>query len=100
VVSNPLEVFETLDPELLKLVQSTRQFAVGEDGALPKKYKYLIALALDANEGAVGGVTGLARAAMQAGATKEEIAETLRITQYICGIGSIYTAANALKDLF
>lgn len=95
-----LEVFETLDPELLKLVQDTRRFALDEDGALPGKYKYLIALAMDASKGAIRSVTGLAKAAMQAGATKEEIAETLRVAQYISGVGGIYTAAVALKDLF
>jgi len=36
---------------------------------------------------------------MEAGATKQEIAETLRIAEYIGGIGSLYTAANALKEL-
>ena len=100
MTSNPLEVFEALDPELLQLVKNTQQFAVGEDGALPRKYKYLIAMALDASHGAVRGVTGLAKAAMQAGATKEEIAETIRVAQYISGVGSFYTAGHALQDLF
>jgi len=37
---------------------------------------------------------------MKAGATREEIVETLRVAQYICGVGSVYTAARAFKDLF
>jgi len=45
-------------------------------------------------------VRALAQQAMKAGATKEEIAETLRVTQYISGVGSVYTAARALEDLF
>jgi alkylhydroperoxidase/carboxymuconolactone decarboxylase family protein YurZ len=36
---------------------------------------------------------------MDNGSTKEEITEALRIAQYIAGIGSVYTAANALKDI-
>jgi alkylhydroperoxidase/carboxymuconolactone decarboxylase family protein YurZ len=36
---------------------------------------------------------------MEAGATKQEIMQTIRITQYIFGVGSAYTAANALKDV-
>jgi len=94
---HPLKIFEKLDPELLKLVENTRELALA-DGALPKKFKLLIAMALDASHGAVQGVKALAQAAMQAGATKEEIAEALRVTQYICGVGSVYTAAQALKE--
>ena len=42
----------------------------------------------------------LAMQAMSEGATKEEIMETVRIAQYITGVGSVYTAARGLKDLF
>jgi alkylhydroperoxidase/carboxymuconolactone decarboxylase family protein YurZ len=99
MAEHPLKTLETLDPELLKLVQNTQQFALG-DGALPRKFKLLIALALDADHGAVEGVKALAQAAMQAGATKQEIAEALRVAQYISGVGSVYTASRALKDSF
>ena len=95
----PLKIFEKLDPELLKLVENTRELAL-TDGALPKKFKLLIAMALDASHGAVQGVKALAQAAMQAGATKEEITETLRVAQYVSGAGSVYTAAHALNELF
>jgi len=95
----PLKIFEKLDPELLKLVENTRELAL-TDGALPKKFKLLIAMALDASHGAVQGVKALAHAAMQAGATKEEITEALRVAQYVSGAGSVYTAAHALNELF
>jgi len=96
---NPLKVFEKLDPELLEMVENTRELAL-TDGALPRKFKFLIAMALDASHGTVQGVKALAQAAMQAGATKEEITEALRVAQYISGVGSVYTAAHALKELF
>lgn len=95
---HPLKVFQKLDPKLLKLVENTSEFALA-DGALPRKFKLLIAVTLDASHGAVGGVTALARSAMEAGATKEEIAEALRVGQYVCGVGCIYTAAQALKEV-
>jgi len=98
MAENPLEIFEKLDPKLLKLVEDNRQLALS-DGVLPKKFKLLIAMVLDASQGAVGGMTSLARAAMQAGASKEEIAEALRVAYYITGAGSIYTAARALNEL-
>ena len=96
---DPLKVFKGLDPQLLKLVGNTRELALAE-GALPKKFKILIAMALDASHGAVEGVKALARAAIQAGATKEEITEALRVAQYISGVGSVYTAARAFEDIF
>jgi len=95
---HPLKPIESIDPKLFKLMQETQELALGE-GILPRKYKVLIALALDAAHGATEGVTSLAQVAINAGATKEEIAETLRVTQYISGVGSIYTASRALKDI-
>jgi alkylhydroperoxidase/carboxymuconolactone decarboxylase family protein YurZ len=95
---HPLKVLEKLDPELLKLVEDNSKFALS-DGALPRKYKLLIALALDASLGAVQGVKTLAQAAMQAGATKEEVREAVRVAQYVCGASCVYVAAQALKEI-
>jgi alkylhydroperoxidase/carboxymuconolactone decarboxylase family protein YurZ len=99
MAEHPLKIFEKIDPELFKLVQNINAFALA-DGALSKKFKLLIAMALDASHGAVRGVRALAEQAMKVGATKEEITETLRVAQYVSGAGSIYTAADALRDLF
>jgi len=87
-----------LDPKLLDLINDTRDLALA-DGALSRKIKLLIAMVLDAVHGASDGVQSLAREAIKAGATKEEIAEALRVAQYICGVGCVYTAARALKDV-
>jgi alkylhydroperoxidase/carboxymuconolactone decarboxylase family protein YurZ len=99
VVEDPLKIFEKLDPELLGLVKNTNDLALS-DGALPKRVKLLIAMALDASHGTVEGVRSLARAAIQDGATQEEITETLRVAHYISGVGCVYTAARALEGLF
>jgi alkylhydroperoxidase/carboxymuconolactone decarboxylase family protein YurZ len=98
MTGDPLQVIEKWDPELIRLVRDTGDFALAE-GALPRKFKLLVAMALDASKGAVGGVTALARMAMEAGATREEVAEALRVAQYVCGVGSVYTAAHAFEDL-
>jgi alkylhydroperoxidase/carboxymuconolactone decarboxylase family protein YurZ len=95
---SPLKILEKLDPELLRVVENTRELALA-DGALPRKFKLLIDMALDAYHGAVQGVKSLAQAALEAGATKDEIREALRVAQYVCGVGSVYTAAQALKEL-
>ena len=99
MAEHPLKIFEKIDPELLKLVKDTNAFALA-DGALPRKFKLLIAMALDASHGTVQGVKSLTQQAMQAGATKEEVMEALRVAQYISGAGAVYTAAHAFKELF
>ncbi len=99
MAERPLQIFEKTDPQLSKLMESGRELALG-DGALPRKYKFLIAMALDAAHGATGGVRGLAQQAMRAGATKEEVSEALRVVYYINGVGSVHTAAPAFKELF
>ena len=95
---NPLEMIKDADPELFNLTEITRNTALGE-GAIPLKYKLLIAMALDAAEGAENGVMVLAMQAMAEGATKEEVMETVRIAHFISGVGSVYTAARGLKDI-
>ena len=99
MADHPLKVFERTDPDLRRLVQSTNDFALGE-GALPKKIKLLIAMALDAAHGAAEGVRSLADQALKAGATKEEIMEAVRVTQYVSGVGAVYTAARGFAEIF
>ena len=94
----PLATLNELDPELLKHL-STTDALIYVDGALPRKFKLLLALAFDAAHGAEGGVRALAAAALNAGATRQEIAETLRVAYHLTGVGCLYTASRALEDL-
>jgi alkylhydroperoxidase/carboxymuconolactone decarboxylase family protein YurZ len=98
LAENPLQVIIDEDSELFTLLENTRELAFAE-GGIPLKYKFLIAMSLDAANGAVDGVKFLAMQAMQAGATKEEVMQAVRITQYIFGVSSVYTASRALKDV-
>jgi alkylhydroperoxidase/carboxymuconolactone decarboxylase family protein YurZ len=95
---DPLNVFKSLDSEFIRKIEDSRDFTFAE-GVLPRKYKLLVAMALDASAGAVEGVRALSKSAMDAGATKEEILEVLRVTNYVSGVGSTYAAAIALKDI-
>lgn len=99
MTENPLKIFEMLDSELFKLVENARDF-IFEEGALTRKFKLLIAMTLDASKGTVQGVKSLAQAAMQAGATREEVMEALRVALFISGVGCVYTAAHAFRELF
>jgi len=98
MAENPLKMLEKLDPEFLKVVENTRALALN-DGVLPRKIKLLMAMGLDASKGTVEGVRSLADQALKAGATKQEIMEAIRVADFICGVGCVYTAAHALKDL-
>ena len=95
---DPLAAIESLDPELRERLREQNEF-VYSDGALSRKVKLLIAMAFDAAHGAESGVRSLANQAKQAGATNEEIAEALRVAYDLTGVGCLYTASSALKDL-
>ena len=95
----PLETIKKYDPKLYERVFDAASF-VYEEGALPARIKLLIAMALDAAHGAAAGVASLAQSAMQHGATREEIMETLRVAGYISGVGSVYTASAGLAGIF
>ncbi len=95
----PLEIYKKVDPKLLENIENSFEFAF-TDGALPRKIKFLIAMALDASHGAVQGVKALTSAAIQAGATKDEVLETIRVARYISGVGCAYVASHALNELF
>jgi alkylhydroperoxidase/carboxymuconolactone decarboxylase family protein YurZ len=95
---HPLATLERLDPEVMEHLHAADEF-VYAPGALPKKFKLLLAMAFDAAHGAQGGVRALAMSAMREGATKEEVVETLRVAYHLAGVGVLYVASQALKDL-
>ena len=96
---NPLSTSMKIDPKMVEHMKMTDDW-VFADGALSGKVKLLMAMAFDAAQGAIGGVRALAQRAMNAGATKEEIAEALRVAYVMNGVGPIYIASQGLKELF
>jgi alkylhydroperoxidase/carboxymuconolactone decarboxylase family protein YurZ len=99
MAEHPLSTLQGMDPEFMKHLQDSDELIFGS-GALPKKIKLLIAMAFDAAHGAEMGVKALATAAKREGASKQEIAEALRVAYHLSGVGSLYTASAGLKDLF
>ncbi len=98
MAEHPLSAMMRIDPKFMDNLKNMEEL-VYNDGALPRKIKLLIAMAFDAAHGADMGVKSLSIAAQKAGATKEEIAEVLRVTFLLTGVGSLYTASQGLKDL-
>lgn len=97
MAEHPLDTISKLDPELFDHLEHTDRL-VFEGGAIPAKYKILMAMAFDASHGAAQGVRSLAARAITAGATKEEIAEAIRIAYHLGGVGSVFTASQGLTD--
>jgi alkylhydroperoxidase/carboxymuconolactone decarboxylase family protein YurZ len=97
--SNPLKSICAIDPKFMDHLKTTNEMLYA-DGALPKKFKYLMAMAFDAVHGAIPGVHFLAQQAISNGATKEEIAEVLRLAYHFGGIGAVYIGSQGLDGLF
>ncbi|WP_319415383.1 carboxymuconolactone decarboxylase family protein [Marispirochaeta aestuarii] len=95
---NPLAPIEKNDKDLYAYVEHGRTMAL-EAGSLGRMEKLLIAMALDAAHGAANGVKSLALQAMEAGASREQVMEALRVAAFISGVGSVYTAAAGLQDV-
>jgi alkylhydroperoxidase/carboxymuconolactone decarboxylase family protein YurZ len=98
MAEHPLAALQKLDPKITDHLREINDLIYGP-GALPKKFKLLLAMAFDAAHGAEQGVRALALQAMKEGATKEEIAEALRVAYHLSGVGTLYTASHGLKDL-
>jgi alkylhydroperoxidase/carboxymuconolactone decarboxylase family protein YurZ len=96
---NPLDSYRKIDPEVIKSFENLQDLALSE-GELPQKIKLLIAMAIDAEHGALQGAIALGKRAIAVGATKEEIIETLRVAYYIGGTSALYTSAMTLQSLF
>ncbi|MBC8281353.1 MAG: carboxymuconolactone decarboxylase family protein [Chloroflexi bacterium] len=83
-------------PDVLKVSENTRD-AILPDGALSNKTKTLMTMLCDALLGHGGGVTTIANRARAAGASEEEIAETVGVAFLMGGLPALVTGANAFK---
>ena len=87
---------EEHDPEFLNDLAATAADAFSP-GALDVKYKFLLAMALDAQANHAGGAKSFARRARDAGASEREIVEVLRVVFYLGGMQSLVVGATALE---
>ncbi len=89
-------MLEQSAPDLLKDVASFRE-SVLADGALSLKVKTLMTMLCDALLGHHDGVTAIANRARAAGASEEEIAETVGVAFLFGGMPALVTGANAFR---
>ena len=83
-------------PDILKVSEDARD-AIIPDGALSNKTKTLMTMLCDALLGHGGGVTTIANRARAAGASEEEISETVGVAFLMGGLPALVTGANAFK---
>lgn len=89
IVPEPAKILGTHAPEVLDAYNRMRQYYLRKppEGALPVKVKELIYVALDVVLGApVKLMKGHVRAAIKAGATKEEFVEVVTLTIMLGGM--------------
>jgi alkylhydroperoxidase/carboxymuconolactone decarboxylase family protein YurZ len=83
-------------PDLLKNVAGVRE-AVLQEGALSLKVKTMMTMLCDALLGHADGVATIANRARAAGATEDEIAETVGVAFLFGGMPALVTGANAFR---
>lgn len=84
------------DPEFYPLIEKILDKALSPK-SLDEKTKHLIILALDALKGADQGVKVVAQDARQAGASEEEIRETIRLAYFVSGMNTIKASSQAFQ---
>ena len=83
-------------PDILKVSEDARG-SILSDGALNNKTKTLMTMLCDALLGHDSGVATIANRARSAGASEEEIAETVGVAFLMGGLPALVTGANAFK---
>jgi alkylhydroperoxidase/carboxymuconolactone decarboxylase family protein YurZ len=92
-----MEILEQHDPEFAHLVAGNRE-VVMKDGAIPARYKVLMTLLVDAILGHAEGVHSIAQRARAAGASEQEICETVRVAYDCGGMPALITALGAFHQ--
>ena len=88
---------ERNSPELFQEIMGVRNNVL-VDGALPLKVKILMTMLCDALLSHPDGVANIANRARAAGATEEEIAETVGVAFLMGGTAAMVTACNAFNN--
>ncbi len=94
------ESLAKLAPDLLVATGMTSAQSVGREAStIPPKYRSLIAVAAALGRGQANCARSQAFMAMQAGATAEEVLDTVRIARHLAAAGILDSAAGLLQEL-
>ncbi|MHC1631024.1 MAG: carboxymuconolactone decarboxylase family protein [Methanotrichaceae archaeon] len=98
-VPDTLKAIRKHNPQMVELIREM-DTVMQEDGALDKKTKRLIAMACVTTRMCEDCVYPQAKVAMNYGATKEEILETLMVCAITGGVPTFSIAKKAVAELF
>ncbi|HID18362.1 TPA: carboxymuconolactone decarboxylase family protein [Candidatus Bathyarchaeota archaeon] len=94
----PAAVFVKLDPTSAAFYEQCDKVILS-DGALSAKYKMLLVMCISATRMCDDCVTQSMKAALNLGATREEILEALRVTFVTSGAQTVQVAKKALETI-
>ncbi len=97
-VPNVLETLEEIDPVFVRKYNRCNE-KILTDGALPAKVKILMAFAVVASKQCESCTVAQMKSALNHGATKEEIMETLEVISITSGAPAVAACRDALKLL-
>ena len=89
-LKNPMEVFQNEAPEVADAFNNLIG-AVSSTGGLDAKTRQLIYIGMKASQGDTGAVIAHTPMAKQAGATREELKNTILLTLTVSGIKGVIT---------
>ena len=95
-ISAYMRELRTLQPEAMKGFGALAQ-AAGADGALDKKSKEFIALAIGVTQRCDGCIGFHAKALIELGASRQEVAEVMAMCVYMGGGPALMYAADAMR---
>lgn len=87
------------DPVLYDAIRRVQDIHHGDTGAIPKKYRLLLSVVADALALHPAGTVACARAALEAGAAKEEVLEALRVVYAAGGLPPLLESADVYREL-
>ena len=94
------ETLAQLAPDLMVATGMTSAQSVGrEESAIPPKYRSLIAVAAALGRGQKSCARSQAHMAMQAGATRDEVLDAVRIARHLAAAGVLDSASDLFKDM-
>ncbi|MBP2031114.1 AhpD family alkylhydroperoxidase [Methanohalophilus levihalophilus] len=93
-----LETLKDIDPHFVRKYNRCNE-KILTDGAIEAKYKVLMALAVVASKQCEACTVSQMRSALNHGATKEEIMETMEVISITSGAPAVAACRDALKLL-
>lgn len=96
---NPMSVFQEEAPEVAAAFSGLIE-AVSQTKGLDTKTRQLMYIAMKASQGDTSAVAAHTPMAIKAGATREELKDTILLTLTISGIKGVVTCLPTVLDIF